>query len=100
MVSVVVESRQQCPGSASSGTARADTPASLAEAHEVLCRLRPRTDADPRVWARFHRHSAEVYANTAKVDERHQHEATHWAGAELRRAREIEDRLDLPADES
>jgi hypothetical protein len=52
------------------------------------------------VWARFHRHSAEVYANTAKVDERHQHEATHWAGAELRRAREIEDRLDLPADES
>jgi hypothetical protein len=75
-------------------------PASLAEAHEVLRQLRPRTDAGPRVWAEFHRRSAEVYANTAKVDERHRHEATHWAGAELRLAREIEDRLDPPAIES
>ena len=75
-------------------------PQTLAEAHEILQRARPRVGADPLAWVRFHRFSADVYANTAKVDLRHKHEATHWAGAEIRRAREIEDRLDPPTDES
>ena len=68
-------------------------PATLAEAHDVLGRRRPKRDADPSEWVAFHRHSAEVYSETAKVDLRHQHEATQWAGAEIRRAREIEDEL-------
>jgi hypothetical protein len=39
----------------------------------------------------FHRRSAEIYAEVAKVDRAHRHEAGYWAGAEIRRAREIED---------
>lgn len=75
-------------------------PATLAEAHDVLWRRRPKRDANPLEWVAFHRHSAEVYAQTAKVDLRHQHEATQWAGAEIRRAREIEDELNPDGDDS
>lgn len=74
-------------------------PATLSEAHEVLLHRRPRLDADPRLWIDFHRHSAEVYAQTAKTDERHRHEATQWAVTEIRRAREIEQRLDPQTDQ-
>lgn len=67
-------------------------PSTLAEAHEVLYQWRPRLDAGPRKWAEFHRLSADVYANVAKVDTRHRYEASQWVRAEIRRAREIEDR--------
>ncbi len=63
----------------------------LAEAHEALLRCRPPYDAEPHVWAAFHRRSAEVYAHIAKVDGRHRHEAGYWAAAEMRRARDLED---------
>jgi hypothetical protein len=69
-------------------------PKTLSEAHEVLWRQRPAWDADPLEWVAFHRHSATVYSQTAKVDLRHQHEASQCAGIEIRRAREIEHRLD------
>lgn len=68
-----------------------EQPETLAEAHEVLIKRRPPYDAGPGAWAKFHRHSAEVYAHIAKVDTRHRHEAGHWAAAELRRARDLED---------
>lgn len=68
-------------------------PSTLAEAHEVLARVRPRVDAGPQVWVEFHRNSAAVYAEIAKLDAGHQHEANHCAGVELRQAREIEDGL-------
>ncbi len=74
-------------------------PSSLFDAQEVLWRLRPGRDADPVEWVAFHRHSAEVYARTAKVDVRHQHEATQYAGVEIRRAREIEHRIDPSLDD-
>jgi hypothetical protein len=79
-----------------------EAPATLAEAHEVLWRQRPARDADPSVWVDFHRHSAKVYAQTAKVDLRHQHEAAQCAGLEIRKARTIEDRLnpDLDSEEA
>jgi hypothetical protein len=76
-----------------------EQPKTLAEAHEMLTHLRPRHDAEPLVWVAFHRRAAQVYASTAKVDRRHQHEAQHWAGSELRQAREIEDRLNPPDDD-
>jgi hypothetical protein len=66
-------------------------PATLTEAHEVLVRLRPRHDAEPLVWVEFHRRSAAVYAEVAKVDQAHRQEAGYWAATEIRRAREIED---------
>jgi hypothetical protein len=75
-------------------------PATLREAHEVLLRERPRLDADPQAWIEFHRHSAGVYAEAAKVDAPHRHEATQWAAMEIRRAREIEHRLNPEGDES
>lgn len=68
-------------------------PSTLDEAHDALWRERPARDAAPLVWVAFHRRSAEVYSRVSKVDLRHQHEATQFAGMAIRRAREIEDRL-------
>lgn len=73
-------------------------PSTLAEAHDMVWRQRPARDAAPSEWVAFHRRSATVYAQTAKVDLRHQHEATQCAGIEIRRAREIEDRLNPDLD--
>jgi hypothetical protein len=73
-------------------------PSTLSEAHDVVWRMRPSRDADPLEWAAFHRRSAEVYSRTAKVDLRHHHEATQCAGIEIRRARDIEHRLDPSLD--
>lgn len=74
-------------------------PSTLAEAHEVLWQQRPKRDADPLEWVAFHRRSAEVYSRTARIDLRHQHEATQCAGIEIRRARDIEHRLNPDLDE-
>ncbi|MFC4856767.1 AMED_5909 family protein [Actinophytocola glycyrrhizae] len=74
-------------------------PRTLAEVHEMLIHARPARDAEPSEWITFHRSSADVYAQTAKVDVRHRHETTQYAGMEIRRAREIEHRLDPTLDE-
>ncbi len=74
-------------------------PRTLAEAHEVLWERRPRCDADPSVWVAFHRSSAVVYARAAKVDGVHRREASQCAVMEIRRAREIEYRLDPSLDD-
>lgn len=72
-------------------------PATLAEAHEALWHQRPAPDADPLVWVGFHRHSAKVYAQL--VDVEHPREALMYAGMEIRKAREIEHRLNPEDDE-
>ena len=74
-------------------------PQTLAEAHEILTHARPPHDAEPLVWIKFHRHAAEVYAHAAKADLNHRHEANHWAGSEIRHAREIEHRLNPEGDD-
>jgi hypothetical protein len=71
----------------------------LAEAHDALWRQRPAQDAAPLEWVAFHRHSAEVYARAAKVDLPNKHEATQYAGMAIRRAREIEHRLNPQIDD-
>jgi hypothetical protein len=73
-------------------------PATLAEAHELLWQRKPAWDADPLVWVEFHRHSATVYAMASTVDVRHKREALTCAGMEIRKARDIEYRLN-PVDE-
>jgi hypothetical protein len=78
---------------------QAAVPSSLFEAHEVLWRQRPGRDAAPAAWVAFHRHCAEVYARTAKVDVRHRHEASQYAAIEIRKARDIEHRLDPSIDD-
>ena len=75
-------------------------PSTLDEAHDVLWRQRPRRDADASEWIAFHRHSAEVYSRTAKVDLRHHHEATQCAGLEIRKARTLEDLLSGEGDQA
>lgn len=75
------------------------SPSTLEEAHDVLWRARPQKDADPQEWVAFHRHSAAVYAATAKVDLLHRYEATQCAGLEIRKAREIEARLNPEGDD-
>jgi hypothetical protein len=73
-------------------------PSSLFEAHEVLWRRRPSHDAAPAEWMAFHRHSAEVYAAAAKVDVSNRAEASQYAAFAIRRAREIEHRIDPAID--
>ena len=73
-------------------------PSSLFEAHEVLWRRRPSHDAAPAEWMAFHRHSAEVYAAAAKVDVPNRGEASQYAAFAIRRAREIECRIDPAID--
>lgn len=65
----------------------------------MLIHARPAQSAEPSEWITFHRRSADVYAQTAKVDVRRQHEATQYAVMEIRRAREIEHRLDPTLDD-
>lgn len=74
-------------------------PSSLFEAHEALWRQRPSHDAAPTEWAAFHRRSAEVYAAAAKVDVPNRSEASQYAAFAIRRAREIEHRLDPSVDD-
>ena len=73
-------------------------PSSVFEAHEELWRRRPAHDAAPAEWAAFHRHSAEVYAAAAKADVANRQEASQYAVFAIRRAREIEHRLDPTID--
>jgi hypothetical protein len=75
-------------------------PQTLADAHEFLWQTRPKRDADPLKWAAFYRHSAQVYAATAKIDLRHRHEATQCAGLEMRKALDIEHRLNSHGDDA
>ncbi|MBB4903992.1 AMED_5909 family protein [Actinophytocola algeriensis] len=74
-------------------------PLSLFEAHEALWQRRPSHDAAPAEWIAFHRRSAEVYAAAAKVDVPNRGEASQYAAFAIRRAREIEDRLDPALDD-
>lgn len=74
-------------------------PRTLAEAHEVVWQSRPGLGADPSVWIAFHRRSADVYASAAKADGGHRDEASQCAVMEIRRAREIEYRLDPSLDD-
>jgi hypothetical protein len=84
------------------GSAREQTqsPTTLAEAHEVLRRQQPATEADPQRWVEFHRHCAAVYSEVSKVDLRHRYEALSCAGMEIRKARDIEHRLNPEDDEA
>jgi hypothetical protein len=78
---------------------RQNGPTTLAEAHEALRCQRPERSADPREWVVFHRHSARVYSQTAEIDRQHRHEAFRCAGMEIRKARDIEHRINPQIDD-
>lgn len=75
------------------------TVATLPEAHELLLRQQPSEDAEPLAWVSFHRYSATVYSQTAAIDHLRRREALTRAGMEIRKARDIEHRLDPQLDD-
>jgi hypothetical protein len=64
-------------------------PRSLAEAHEVVARIRPRQKAPLSEWLAFHQRSAALYAEVAEIDRGHHHEALFMAEREHQRVKEI-----------
>jgi hypothetical protein len=68
-------------------------PATLTEVHETVRRQRPAPGADPRAVLEFHRRNATLYAQAAKTDSLHKHEAIQYAAIEIREARGIEESL-------
>ncbi|MCA1702845.1 MAG: hypothetical protein LC808_06060 [Actinobacteria bacterium] len=65
------------------------TPQTLAEAHEVLARVRPGRQAPLAEWLAYHQRSAVLYAEVAEIDRGHHHESLYWADHERERAKEI-----------
>jgi hypothetical protein len=75
-------------------TKRTDTgPATLREAHEVMCRCRPAPDAPLDAWLAYRRRGHALYTEVADADRFHHHEALYWASREGESAAEIEARL-------
>jgi hypothetical protein len=68
---------------------KAEDVRTLWAAHDVLSQLRPKRDAQPRVWLEYYRRSAAVYAEVAEVDRGHHHEALYWAAREREKADEL-----------
>ncbi|HEV8556973.1 MAG TPA: AMED_5909 family protein [Actinophytocola sp.] len=68
----------------------ASMPTSLAQAHEAVSTVQPSGNAPLSVWLAYHRHAAEVYAETAEVDWAHHHEARHWMSLERAMVSELE----------
>lgn len=65
------------------------TPKTLAEAHDLVSKLRPPLDAPLSAWLQFRQHSARIYTEVADVDRYHHHEATYWAAFEREKATAI-----------
>ncbi len=70
--------------------AEREAPLSLVEAHRLVLRERPGRDAEPMEWIRFHHRNAGMYAQVMKVDPEFEFEASVYASAAMRIAREIE----------
>jgi hypothetical protein len=64
---------------ARTGTGTSAPPASLDQAHEVLGKSRPSTEAGLAAWVTYHQRAAAVYAEVAEVDRAHHHEALFYA---------------------
>jgi hypothetical protein len=54
----------------------------LKDAHEVVQRLRPKSNAPLSEWLAFRRASVALYTQVADVDRFHHHEALYWAQRE------------------
>jgi hypothetical protein len=55
-------------------------PLTLRSAQELLRREWPGRDAPVSTWVAYQKRAAELYAQVARVDPGHQHEAMYWAG--------------------
>jgi len=66
-----------------------DQPRTLAEAQEVLGRVRPTQQAPLTEWLAFHQRATAVYAEVAEIDRGHHHEALFMADQERQRTTEI-----------
>ena len=64
-------------------------PRTLAEAHEVLARVRPGRLAPLAAWLAYYQRSAALYAESAEIDRGHHHESLYWADQQRDRVKEI-----------
>jgi hypothetical protein len=68
-------------------TIRLDSmPGTLAQAHEALAKVRPKSTASLTAWRVFRELAARVYTEVADIDRFHHHEALYWAGLERTKA--------------
>jgi hypothetical protein len=75
---------------------RLDTmPATLAQAHEALLKVRPSSNAPLTAWRLFRELAARVYTEVADIDRFHHHEALAWAGWERNKADGLRRRMKL-----
>ncbi|HEX2289952.1 MAG TPA: AMED_5909 family protein, partial [Pseudonocardiaceae bacterium] len=61
----------------------------LRDAHDLIRRLRPASDAPVAEWLAFRRRAAQIYTTVADADRYHHHEALYW----VQREREAADEL-------
>jgi hypothetical protein len=74
-------------------------PRTLAEAHEVLARIRPGRQAPLAEWLAYYQRSAALYAEIAEIDRGHHHESLFWADHESERAKEIKAQIPTAEDQ-
>lgn len=61
----------------------------LRDAHDLIRRLRPASDAPVAEWLAFRRRAAQIYTTVADVDRYHHHEALYWVQCEREAAEEL-----------
>lgn len=64
-----------------------------AEVGEALWRIRPGKQAPLVEWLAYYQRAAVVYAEIAKIDQSHHHEALYMVGESRKRTEEIEARI-------
>jgi len=61
----------------------------LRDAHDLLHRIRPGSDAPASEWLAFRRRAAQIYVAVADIDRYHHHEAMYWVEHEREAAHEL-----------
>jgi hypothetical protein len=61
----------------------------LRDAHDLVNRLRPGSEAPTDEWLAFRRRATQIYRAVADIDRYHHHEAMYWVEHESEAAHEI-----------
>lgn len=61
----------------------------LRDAHDLIGRIRPGSDAPASEWLAFRRRAGQIYRAVADIDRYHHHEAMYWVEHESEAASEL-----------
>ena len=61
----------------------------LRDAHDLISRIRPTSDASAGEWLAFRRRAVQIYVAVADIDRYHHHEAMYWVEHEREAAHEL-----------